>query len=101
MRNPKDEREVVISFMTDEETASVYTSDYRYMNKLDMLVGKNPYEWKFIKEEKHDGDITGKFYQCPKKYISFRSKSMTGNTGRKLSPEHIRKMQEGRRSKTT
>ena len=74
MRTPADEREVIVRFYTDEQTATVYTSDYNYMRKFDRLVEENPDVWKFVRQETCQGDVVGKFYECPKKMITFRSK---------------------------
>ena len=74
MRTPADEREVIVRFYTDEQTATVYTSDYNYMRKFDRLVEENPDVWKFTRQETCQGNVVGKTYECPKKMITFRSK---------------------------
>ena len=78
MRTLINEREVVIQFNTDTNVASVYTSDYSYMTKLDKLVKNNPDEWSLVNTAYHDGDIVSKTYKCPKKLISFRGKTSSG-----------------------
>lgn len=69
-----EEQETIIRIDRLSNTAEIYTSDSRHMNKFDKLVEKNPDEWKFVKQDTCDGDVTGKFYRCPVKYVSFRSK---------------------------
>lgn len=78
MRTLINEREVVIQFNTDTDVASVYTSDYSYMTRLDKLVKNNPGEWSVIDVAYHDGDVVSKTYKCPKKLISFRGKTLSG-----------------------
>lgn len=78
MRTPADEREVIVRFYTDEQTATVYTSDYNYMRKFDRLVEENPDVWKFVRQETCQGDVVGKFYECPKKMIGFRARPQVG-----------------------
>ena len=80
MRTLINEREVVIQFNTDTNVASVYTSDYSYMTKLDKLVKNNPDEWSLVNTAYHDGDIVSKTYKCPKKLISFRGKTFSGKS---------------------
>lgn len=77
MRTLINEREVVIQFNTDSNVASVYTSDYSYMTRLDKLVKNNPDEWSVTDVAYHDGDVVSKTYRCPKKLISFRGKTVT------------------------
>lgn len=102
MRTPIEEREVVIRFNTDDETANIYTSDYSYMTKLDKLCENNPAEWRGIHTEYHSGDIVGKFYECPYHLISFRK----GSTQRTMTDEQkaaaadrLAKAREARKNK--
>ena len=100
MRTPADEREVIVRFYTDEQTATVYTSDYNYMRKFDRLVEENPDVWKFTRQETCQGDVVGKFYGCPKKMITFRAKKptreMTEEQKKELN-ERLARMRDARR----
>ena len=100
MRTPADEREVIVRFYTDEQTATVYTSDYNYMRKFDRLVEENPDVWKFTRQETCQGNVVGKTYECPKKMITFRSKiiksSMTEEQ-KEAARQRILQMQDARR----
>ena len=74
MNTPIYEQETVVRFYRDEDKATVYTSDVLMMNKLDKLTAASA-EWSQIDESRfHDGGIASKTYECPKKFISFRSK---------------------------
>lgn len=74
MNTPIYEQETVVRFYRDEDKATVYTSDVLMMNKLDKLTSASD-EWSKINESRFkDGSIADKTYECPKKFISFRSK---------------------------
>lgn len=78
-----EEQETIIRFGREGQTAFVCTSDVMVMNKLDKLVDSS-YDWKFLRETKfRDGNIAEKEYECPKRFISFRSKK----TSRVLTEE--------------
>ena len=77
MRTPIEEQETTIQMDRDSDVATVYTSDYTYMTKLDKHVEGNPDEWRLVGISRLGGDIVGKTYECPKKFISFRSKTVT------------------------
>lgn len=100
MRTPADEREVIVRFYTDEQTATVYTSDYNYMRKFDRLVEENPDVWKFTRQETCQGDVVGKTYECPKRMITFRAKKptreMTEEQKKELN-ERLARMRDARR----
>ena len=71
-----EEQETIINISRTNGIASIYTSDTRYMTKLDRLVKNNPDEWKCTSHDTQEGDVVAKYYECPVKYISFRSKSV-------------------------
>ena len=73
MRPSLEEQEATISFGRLDKTAKVYASDTRYINKLDKLTESSP-DWKCTGQETSEGDVVGKFYECPVKFISFRGK---------------------------
>lgn len=72
---PIYEQETNINFMRDEDRATVYTSDSTTMTKLDKLIALPDTEWKLkeVHRLESTGEIVGKTYICPKKFISFRS----------------------------
>jgi len=72
---PVNEQETVINFWRDSNIASVYTSDSTMITKLMKRVKSNPDEWIIKEEHKARGEVVAYTYECPKKYISFRTKS--------------------------
>lgn len=75
MRTPIEEQETIIRIDRVSDTAEIYTSDTRYMNKFDKLVESSP-EWEFEQQTYCEGDVVGKFYKCPVNFISFRTKTV-------------------------
>lgn len=100
MRPSLEERETHISIGRLDSVAQIYTSDERYMTKCDKLVKENPDEWKFVRQEMHEGDIVGKFYECPANLISLRSKTITGRQGQPMTEEMKQKLREGREKRS-
>ena len=79
MNTPIYEQETIIRWYRDEERAAVYTSDFTVMTKLDKLTETSD-DWELgIVSTFPDGTVEGKTYSCPKKLISFRSKTITRN----------------------
>jgi len=79
MNTPIYEQETIIRWYRDEERATIYTSDLTTMTKLDKLTETSD-DWKLGKVSKFpDGTVADKTYSCPKKLISFRSKTITRN----------------------
>lgn len=71
-----EEQETHINFMRNDKRAEIYTSDTTMMTKLNKLVKLQGTEWKLERVSKlANGEIIGKTYSCPVKFISFRSKS--------------------------
>ena len=66
------EQETVINIMRDEDIAHICTSDSTMITKLEHRCESNPDEWKKV-----DENPEYKFYECPKNFISFRSKKVT------------------------
>lgn len=65
-----NEQETHISYMRDEKTAEIYTSDTTQMTRLDKLCKNNPDTYSLIADTGR-----GKTYLCKdKSLISFRSK---------------------------
>lgn len=71
------EQETTISFSRDMETAKIWTNDTTTYTRLDKCVAQNPDEWKLLEEAVVDGEIASRTYECPKEFISFRSKRTT------------------------
>ena len=90
MHVKNEEQETIIRFGREDQTAFVCTSDVVVMNKLDKLVDSSD-DWKFLRETKfRDGNIAEKEYECPKRFISFRSKK----TSRVLTEEQKKELAE-------
>ena len=75
MALPVHEQETNIIFMRNSDMAVIYTSDSTTMTKLDKKVKSVNSEWKLkeVHRLESTGEIVGKTYICPKKFISFRS----------------------------
>lgn len=102
MRTPVDERELIVSYYTDQDIAQVYTSDYNLMAKFDKFVESNPDVWKLKRTQKCQGDVVGKDYECPAKCISFRAeppkkREMTEEQ-KEMAREQLRKYRESKNS---
>ena len=72
----KIEQETVINFNAAEETCSIYSADPAFMRKLDKLCVSNPGHFKQTRDSKVKGKVVGKFYECPKRFISLRTKDV-------------------------
>ena len=87
------EQETVLTIDRETRRAYIYTSDTRFINKLDKL-----YERK--KVHRNADGITAVEYEVPEKFISFRSKiaklTLTDEQRRVLS-EQMKKRNEERR----
>jgi hypothetical protein len=91
MRPSLEEQETHISYGKMDGVAKIYTSDLSEMIRFDNLVKKNPDQWKFIEQTMHEGDIVGKFYECPKEFVSYRSKK---KAARELTEEQREALRE-------
>lgn len=85
--NALSEQETVISIMRNSDIAVIETSDPTMFTKLRKKSLSNPDEWKLddvtIPAGPHPNDITSATFVCPKKYVSFRTRSVE----RELSEE--------------
>lgn len=78
MNTPIYEQETIITFCRDSDMATVYTADTTMMTKFDKLVETSG-DWYLTGTHKFkDGTIADKTYECPKRFISFRSKERQG-----------------------
>ena len=86
------EQETVITIDRETRRARIYTSDTRFINKLDKL-----YERKRVHHNANG--ITAVEYEVPEKYISFRSKITKPNyteEQRAARSERMKKWRAGR-----
>ena len=93
-----EEQETIINYSRTEDVAYIWTSDSTVMTKLDKFVSEGTY--KLTREERdEDGTLCGKWYECPKNWISFRhTNRITNETQRAKSAETLRKMWEKKRA---
>lgn len=78
---PTAEQETVITIDRETRCARIYTSDTRYINKLDK-------RYERVRIHRNADGITAVEYEVPEKLISFRSRIMK----RTLSDEQRRKI---------
>ena len=95
-----DEQETVIVFDRNSDTASVETTDSTVLTKLKRYAGTNPDEWVLtnVTTSQNESDpmrITSICFECPKKFISLRSKS---NSLRELTEEEKAEIAERMRN---
>lgn len=70
---PKEEQETVITWMRDEEYATVFTSDRTIMTKMNNRCRDNPNQYKHVNDDYCNGELSGSTYTMPKKMITFRT----------------------------
>lgn len=95
----KVEQEVLINFNAAEKMASIWTQDPVFIRKLDKLCIENPEQFKSGRESKVNGRVVGKFYECDKKLISIRSKSIKREMTeeqKKMASERMKKINSKR-----
>lgn len=92
-----EEQETIVNFSRTEDVAHIWTSDTTVMTKLDKYVEEGTY--KLIREEKdNDGSVCGRWYECPKNWISFRHKTRTQTEEQKAaSKERMMRYHEQKR----
>ena len=76
-----DEQETVIVFSRDGKTASVETTDSTVFTKLKKCAATSPDEWVLTNVTQEQGEtdpmrLSSVCFECPKKLISIRSKSV-------------------------
>lgn len=70
-----EEQETHINLNRGDSRAEIYTSDTTMMTKLNKLIELPNTEWKLERASKlGNGEVIGKTYSCPVKFISFRTK---------------------------
>lgn len=78
---PVYEQETHVSWMRDENTARIYTSDSTQITRFDNLCEKSPVFYRLIEETAH-----GKIYECrDKTMVSFRSRKKTVTEEQRLA----------------
>ena len=70
---PKEEQETVITWMRDEDRATVFTSDRTVMTKMNNRCRDNPNQYQHVKDDYCNGELSGSTYTMPKKMITFRT----------------------------
>ena len=90
MTIPTEEQETIIRIGRADDIAVISTSDTTMMTRLDKLVETSG-EWHITGTRKFkDGSVADKTYECPKQFVSFRSKKVT----RVLTEEEKKAMAE-------
>lgn len=86
-----EEQETHINWSRGDVVARIYASDMTMINKLDRLAAMEDSEWKMVGENKmKNGDLLGRFYECPVQLISFRTKRMIKKVdGENLQEEDV------------
>lgn len=70
-----EEQETCVNFSRNDSRARIYTSDSTIITKLNKLIKLPGTEWKLESVSKlRSGEIVGRTYSCPVKFISFRKK---------------------------
>lgn len=69
-----DEQELSILIEPTSQNAKIYTSIPGSIRKFDKLCSENPTDWKCTNISKAGGEMFGKSYECPKEFITFRTK---------------------------
>ena len=67
MKFSKSEKETTIQYDLESNTAKIFTRIEKDINRLDKLCEEHPDEYKCIKK-----DESGNWYECTKRYITFR-----------------------------
>lgn len=71
---PIEEQETTIQISRDGTKARIWSSDNTAITRFKKCL-KNSSEWVCWEGSKNkNGNITGYFFECPKKFISYRSK---------------------------
>lgn len=86
-----NEQETVITIDRETGIASIYTTDTRYMNKLDKI-----YERKNVR--RNNGKIVALEFEVPAQMITFRSKarkSTLTDEQKQAASERMKKMRNG------
>lgn len=70
----KEEQETVINISRTDDTVEIWTSDNTMVTRLGRMLKMFPNNWKCYEGSKDaQGNLSGYFFECPKRAISFRS----------------------------
>lgn len=80
---PIEDQETIIVFSRNSNTASVETTDPTVLTKLKRCVSTSPKDWNLTEVSVRQGEqdpmkVVSVCFECPKKLISIRSKTVTG-----------------------
>lgn len=95
------EQETIISIQRDSELAYIETTDPTMFTKLKKRVNENPEEWAIADITTAAGgspdSITSAVFTCPKKYVSFRTKTVSREMSeeeRQLAAERLKNIRK-------
>lgn len=95
------EQETTISIQRDSDLAYIETTDPTMFTKLRKKVNENPEEWTLTDVTVPVGGnpniITSAVFTCPKKYVSFRTKTVSREMSeeeRRLAAERFRNIRK-------
>lgn len=90
------EQEVHIVFDRLSDTATIYSSDITFQTYMNKRVKQNPDDFKIISA--NDWGVT---YECPKKFISIRTKNRSvSDEQREASSERLKKYHASKGTKS-
>ena len=90
----KFERETVIGYSDDGNSASITTFNRTMLNKLEKMNKDYPDTYKFVRDLMLDGEVVGKEYSFPKRLITLRSpstKKQMSEDQKKAAAERMKK----------
>ena len=96
-----DEAETTICVERRSKTAQIYTSDNVMLTKLKKQMSKNS-EWKCWEASRNaDGEVTGYFFEVPKRAVSIRAgnKIEVSDERKEAAKVRFSNMHRGRRKK--
>ena len=97
------EQETTISIQRDSDVAYIETTDPTMFTKLKKRANENPEEWAIVDVTTAAGGnpniITSAVFTCPKKHVSFRSKTVSREMSeeeRQRAGERLRNLRKNR-----
>ena len=85
-----EEQEIVITMSGRTDKISVFTSYPHWIKRLDKYCEENPDAWKCVKVDVIDGEVAGKFYECPKDLLKLQKKKrFVSEEQRRASAERL------------
>lgn len=71
---PAEEQETTISWSRADNIARIWSSDNTFITKIKRKMKSSPANWKCFEGSKNaHGDVTGYFFECPRKLVSLRA----------------------------